>query len=134
MNRISVDTDVRFGKPCVRGTRITVGEVLGTLASRRTETELREEFPQLVHEDILACFAFAAERERRLQVFPAALWPPPKVIWRNVGNVAPPKAHPRLLGDRAVRSPDSRPTAIEFPIPEREKGAYVRNVLQIQHQ
>lgn len=72
LTRISVDPDVRFGKPCVRGTRITVGEVLGYLASGMTEAELREQFPQLVHEDLLACFAFAAERERRLQVIPAA--------------------------------------------------------------
>ena len=72
LNRISADADVRFGKPCVRGTRITVGEVLGYLASGMSEAELREEFPQLAHEDILACFAFAAERERRLQAIPAA--------------------------------------------------------------
>jgi uncharacterized protein (DUF433 family) len=72
LNRISADADIRFGKPCVRGTRITVGEVLGYLASGMSEVELREEFPQLAHEDILACFAFAAERERRLQAIPAA--------------------------------------------------------------
>jgi len=72
LNRISVDADVRFGKPCVRGTRITVGEVLGYLASGMSEAALRDEFPQLAHEDILACFAFAAERERRLQAIPAA--------------------------------------------------------------
>ena len=72
LSRISVDPEVRFGKPCVRGTRITVGEVLGHLASGMTEEALRTEFPQLVHEDILACFAFAAERERRLQAIPAA--------------------------------------------------------------
>ncbi|MBL0171925.1 MAG: DUF433 domain-containing protein [Gemmatimonadaceae bacterium] len=72
LNRISVDADIRFGKPCVRGTPISVGEVLSYLASGMTETELREEFPQLAHEDILARFAFAAERERRLQVIPAA--------------------------------------------------------------
>ena len=72
LNRISADADNRFGKPCVRGTRISVGEVLGYLASGMSEAELREEFPQLAHEDILACFAFAAERERRLQAIPAA--------------------------------------------------------------
>ncbi len=72
IDRISADPEVRFGKPCVRGTRITVGEVLGYLATGMTEAALREEFPQLVHEDVLACFAFAAERERRLQVIPAA--------------------------------------------------------------
>ncbi len=72
LDRISVNPDVRFGKPCVRGTRITVGEVLGQLAAGVPEPELLAEFPQLAHEDILACFAFAAERERRLQVIPAA--------------------------------------------------------------
>ncbi|MBK7908631.1 MAG: DUF433 domain-containing protein [Gemmatimonadetes bacterium] len=70
--RISVDPEVRFGKPCVRGTRISVGEVLGHLASGMSEEQLRAEFPQLVHEDLLACFAFAAERERRLMAIPAA--------------------------------------------------------------
>ncbi len=70
--RISVDPEVRFGKPCVRGTRITVGDVLGYLAGGMSEPELLSEFPQVTHEDLLACFAFAAERERRLQVIPAA--------------------------------------------------------------
>ena len=72
LSRISIDPQVRFGKPCVRGTRITVGEVLGYLAGGMTEAELIVEFPQLAHEDLLACFAFAAERERRLQAIPAA--------------------------------------------------------------
>lgn len=72
LSRISVDPQVRFGKPCLRGTRITVGEVLGYLAGGMSEPELLADFPQLVHDDLLACFAFAAERERRLQVIPAA--------------------------------------------------------------
>ena len=72
LSRISVDQEVRFGKPCVRSTRITVGEVLGYLASGMSEMQLREEFPQLAHDDVLACFAFAAERERRLIAIPAA--------------------------------------------------------------
>lgn len=59
-------------KPSVRGTRITVGEVLGFLAAGGSEAELIEDFPQLTHEDILACLGFAAERERRLLVLPAA--------------------------------------------------------------
>ena len=70
--RISVDPQVRFGKPCVRGTRITVGEVLGFLATGGTEAELFADFPQLAHEDVLACLGFAAERERRLIAIPAA--------------------------------------------------------------
>ena len=68
LERISIDPAVRFGKPCVRGTRLTVGEVLGALAAGRTEGELLLDFPQLCHDDVLACFAFAAERERRLMV------------------------------------------------------------------
>ena len=72
LQRIAVTPDVRFGKPCVRGTRITVGEVLGYMAAGGTETELLTDFPQLVHEDVLACLGFAAERERRLLALPAA--------------------------------------------------------------
>jgi uncharacterized protein (DUF433 family) len=66
LDRIAIDPLVRFGKPCVRGTRLTVGDVLGTLASGSSEAQLLEDFPQLTHEDVLACFAFAAEREKRL--------------------------------------------------------------------
>jgi uncharacterized protein (DUF433 family) len=72
LDRISIDPAIRFGKPCVRGTRITVGEVLGFLASGGSENELIADFPQLTHEDVLACLGFAAERERRLLVLPAA--------------------------------------------------------------
>ena len=70
--RISIDPQVRFGKPCVRGTRLTIGDVLGYLAGGMTETEVLSAFPQLQHEDVLACLAFAAERERRLLAIPAA--------------------------------------------------------------
>jgi uncharacterized protein (DUF433 family) len=70
--RISIDPAVRFGKPCVKGTRITVGEVLGHLASGMTEADLLKEFPQLAHEDVLECLAFASERERRIVIDPAA--------------------------------------------------------------
>lgn len=66
--RISVDPAVRSGKPCVRGTRLTVGEVLGQLASGVSEEELLERSPQLSHDDVLACFAFAAARERQILV------------------------------------------------------------------
>lgn len=72
LGRISIDPAVRFGKPCVRGTRLTVGDVLGYLAGGMTEAEVLADFPQLSHEDILACLAFAAERERRLLSIPAA--------------------------------------------------------------
>lgn len=72
LERISVDPHVRFGKPCVRGTRITVGEVLGYLAAGGSEHALSGDFPQLTRDDVLACLAFASERERRLLVVPAA--------------------------------------------------------------
>lgn len=64
--RIVIDPEVRFGKPTVRGTRITVGDVLSYLASGMSEDEILTDFPQLHREDIQACLAFAAERERRL--------------------------------------------------------------------
>ena len=71
LQRIVVDPELRFGKPTVRGTRITVGEVLSFLAGGGPETELLTSFPQLRHEDVLACFAYAAERERRTLAVPA---------------------------------------------------------------
>jgi uncharacterized protein (DUF433 family) len=64
--RITSNPAVRFGKPCVRGTRLTVGDVLGCLASGMNEAELLEDFPQITHEDVLACLAYAADRERLL--------------------------------------------------------------------
>jgi uncharacterized protein (DUF433 family) len=72
LERITIDPNVRFGKPCIRGTRITVGDVLGYLAGGMTEAELLADFPQLTHDDIRACFAYAAERERRTLSIPAA--------------------------------------------------------------
>lgn len=72
LDRISVDPAVRFGKPCVRNTRITVGDVLGYLAGGMSEAEILADFPQLGQEDIRACLAYAAERERRTLSIPAA--------------------------------------------------------------
>ena len=72
LSRIAIDPAIRFGKPCVRGTRITVGDVLSYLAAGTSEAALLADFPQLRHEDVLACLAYAAERERRLASVPAA--------------------------------------------------------------
>lgn len=72
LDRISIDSAVRFGKPCIRGTRITVGDILGYLAGGMSEEQLLTEFPQLTREDIRACLAYAAERERRTMGIPAA--------------------------------------------------------------
>jgi uncharacterized protein (DUF433 family) len=64
--RISVDPLVRSGKPCIRGTRITAYDILEYLAGGMTEDEILADFPDLEREDIRACLAFAAARERRL--------------------------------------------------------------------
>ena len=72
LDRIVLDPAVRFGKPCVRGTRITVGDVLGYLAGGMTVEQVLADFPQLTPEDIRACLAYAAERERRTTSTPAA--------------------------------------------------------------
>ncbi len=64
---LTINADKRFGKPCVRETRIAVYDVLGWLASGMTFNEIVEDFPELTVEDIKACLAFAADRENRLQ-------------------------------------------------------------------
>ena len=69
---ITIDSNKRGGKPCVRGLRITVYEVLEYLASDMTEAQILEDFPDLTREDLKACIAFAADRERRLLTAPAA--------------------------------------------------------------
>ena len=63
---ISVDPAVRSGKPAIRDTRVTVTDVLEYLAGGMTEGEIIADFPTLTREDIRACLAFAAERERRI--------------------------------------------------------------------
>jgi uncharacterized protein (DUF433 family) len=72
LERIAIDSAVRFGKPCVRGTRISVGDVLEYLAGGMSEDEILADFPQLTRDDIRACLAHAAERERRTLSTPAA--------------------------------------------------------------
>lgn len=72
LDRILVDPNIRFGKPCVRGTRISVGDVLGYLAGGMSEAEILANFPQLTRDDIRACLTYAAERERRTVGTPAA--------------------------------------------------------------
>ena len=71
-DHITIDPSKRGGKPCVRGLRITVYEVLEYLASEMTEAEILDDFPDLTREDLKACIAFAADRERKLITVPAA--------------------------------------------------------------
>jgi uncharacterized protein (DUF433 family) len=66
LNRITIDPAIRSGKPLIRGTRITVSDILGYLAGGMSETEVLADFPDLVREDILATLDFAAQREQRL--------------------------------------------------------------------
>ncbi|MBI5472866.1 MAG: DUF433 domain-containing protein [Ignavibacteriae bacterium] len=63
---ITIEPGKRSGKPCIRGMRITVSDILEYLASGMTESEILEDFPELTQEDIRACLAFAADRERKL--------------------------------------------------------------------
>ena len=63
---ITIEPGKRSGKPCIRGLRITVYDVLDYLAGGMTEQEILADFPDLTAEDLKACLAFAADRERRL--------------------------------------------------------------------
>ena len=65
---ITIETGKRSGKPCIRRMRITVQDVLEYLAGGMSEEEIISDFPELTHEDIRACLAFAANRERQLAV------------------------------------------------------------------
>lgn len=66
LDRITIDPAVRSGKPCIRGLRITVYDILEYLASGMSQEELLADFPDLTPDDIHAALAFAADRERRL--------------------------------------------------------------------
>ncbi|MCH8342889.1 MAG: DUF433 domain-containing protein [Planctomycetes bacterium] len=69
---ITIDPAKRGGKPCIRGLRMTVADVLDYLASGMSQEDILRDFPDLTAEDIRACLAFAADRERRLLSIPAA--------------------------------------------------------------
>jgi uncharacterized protein (DUF433 family)/predicted nuclease of predicted toxin-antitoxin system len=105
LERITITPDVRFGKPCIRGTRISVGDVLGYLAGGMSEDQILADFPQLTREDIRACLAYAAERERRTMGIPAAWVRAPalrRTVARGVGDGGTrslsDSLHVRLLG------------------------------------
>jgi uncharacterized protein (DUF433 family) len=68
---ITMESGKRSGKPCVRGLRITVYDVLEYLASGMSHEEILQEFPYLTEQDIRACLAFAADRERKLKMLSA---------------------------------------------------------------
>jgi uncharacterized protein (DUF433 family) len=68
---ITMEPGKRSGKPCIRGLRITGYDVLGYLASGMTHEEILRDFPYLAEQDIRACLAFAADRERKLEMLNA---------------------------------------------------------------
>ena len=68
---ITMEPGKRGGKPCIRGLRISVGDVLGYLASGMSHAEILSDFPYLTEDDIRACLAFAADRERKLETLVA---------------------------------------------------------------
>lgn len=65
---ISINPNIRFGKPCITGTRISVYDVLSWLASGMSFEEIIDDFPHLNKEQILACLSFAADKERKLKI------------------------------------------------------------------
>ncbi len=69
-DRIVINPDIRSGKPCIVNTRIAVADIFDYLGGGMTIEEILDDFPDLTLEDIQACFAFAAERDRRLMVIP----------------------------------------------------------------
>jgi uncharacterized protein (DUF433 family) len=68
---ITIEPGKRSGEHCIRGTRMTVYDVLEYLATGMTQEEILEDFPDLTREDILACLAFAADREKRMMIIEA---------------------------------------------------------------
>jgi uncharacterized protein (DUF433 family) len=69
-DRITIEPGKRGGKPCIRGMRITVYDVLSYLAAGMTEQDILDDFPYLTKEDILACLSYAADREHQQMVVP----------------------------------------------------------------
>ncbi|MFK7946002.1 MAG: DUF433 domain-containing protein [Saprospiraceae bacterium] len=71
INQISINSEIRFGKPCIKGTRIAVGDIFLWLASGMTYEEILEDFPILTQENIFAALAFAAHREQVTKILAA---------------------------------------------------------------
>ena len=66
--RIFINPNIRFGRPCIKGTRIAVYDVLSWLASGMSFEQILNDYPELKEEDIKACLAFAADKEHKLRV------------------------------------------------------------------
>ena len=68
---ISIDPEIRFGKPCIKGTRIAIADILKWLASGMTYSQILEDYPSLKEEHIFAALAFAANRESIIKIIAA---------------------------------------------------------------
>ena len=66
--RIRINPDIRFGRPCIIGTRISVYDVLSWLASGMSQEQIIKDYPELTLDDVRSCLAFAADREHKLRV------------------------------------------------------------------
>ena len=69
---ISINPEIRFGKPCIKGTRISVSDILQWLASGMSQEQILDDYPLLKQEHLLAAFAFAANREASIQMVTAS--------------------------------------------------------------
>jgi len=65
---ISIDPNIRFGKPCVKGSRVSVYDILNWMASGMTAEQILHDYPELKDIEIRACLAFAADREHRIRI------------------------------------------------------------------
>ena len=65
---ISIDPDIRFGKPCIKGTRIAIGDILSWLASDMSHADILEDYPSIKEEHIKAALLFAANREAIVKI------------------------------------------------------------------
>ncbi len=65
---ISIDPNVRFGRPCIKGTRISVYDVLSWFASGMTWAAIKKDYPELTDEQIQACLSYAADREHKVRI------------------------------------------------------------------
>ena len=65
---IEINPEIRFGKPCIKGTRISVFDVLSWLASGMSFDEIIKDFPSITKDDILACLAYSADKERKVKI------------------------------------------------------------------
>jgi len=72
MQFISMNPEIRFGKPCIKGTRIAIGDILGWLAAGESHENIIADFPKLKEEHILAALNFAANREQVIKILAAA--------------------------------------------------------------